>query len=38
MLAALNGQIKAADRRPEEVAKADEVVRRLCSVPGVGPF
>lgn len=37
MLKALNEQIKAADRRLEEVAKADEVVQRLCSVPGVGP-
>lgn len=33
---ALNEQIKAADRRLEEIAKADEVVRRLCSVPGAG--
>jgi transposase len=37
MLAALNEQVKAADKRLEEIAKADEVVRRLCSVPGVGP-
>jgi transposase len=37
MLKSLNEQIKLADRRLEEVAKADEVVRRLCSVPGVGP-
>jgi transposase len=37
MLEKLNEQIKAADRRLEEAAKADEVVRRLCSVPGVGP-
>jgi transposase len=28
---------KAADERLEEIAKADEVVQRLCSVPGVGP-
>jgi transposase len=37
MLKALNEQIKAADKRIEEIARADEVVRRLCSVPGVGP-
>jgi transposase len=37
MLKALNEQIKAADRRLKEIAKADEVVQRLCSVPGVGP-
>jgi transposase len=37
MLAALNEQIKAADRRLEEIVRADEVVQRLCSVPGVGP-
>ncbi|MDQ3803594.1 MAG: IS110 family transposase, partial [Acidobacteriota bacterium] len=37
MLKALNEQIKAADKRLEEIAKADEVVQRLCSVPGVGP-
>jgi transposase len=37
MLKALNEQIKAADKRLDEIAGADEVVRRLCSVPGVGP-
>jgi transposase len=37
MLKTLNEQIKAADKRVEEIAKADEVVQRLCSVPGVGP-
>ena len=37
VLKALNEQIKAADKRLEELARADEVVRRLCSVPGVGP-
>jgi transposase len=37
MLKALNEQIKSADKRVEEIAKADEVVQRLCSVPGVGP-
>jgi transposase len=30
-------QIKSADKRLEEIVKADKVVRRLCSVPGVGP-
>jgi transposase len=37
VLKALGEQIKAADRRLEEIARADEVVQRLCSVPGVGP-
>src|SRR5215212_2049729 len=37
VLKALGEQIKAADKRPEEIARADEVVQRLCSVPGVGP-
>lgn len=37
MLQALNEHIKAADKRLEEIARADEVVQRLCSVPGVGP-
>ena len=37
MLAALNEQIKLADKRLEEIVKADEVVQRQCSVPGVGP-
>ncbi|HEX7317082.1 MAG TPA: transposase [Pyrinomonadaceae bacterium] len=34
---ALGDQIKAADKRLEEMTRADEVVQRLCSVPGVGP-
>jgi transposase len=37
MLATLNEQIKLADKRLEEIVKADEVVQRLCSVPRVGP-
>jgi hypothetical protein len=37
MLKALNEQIKAANKRVEEIAKADSVVQRLCSVQGVGP-
>ena len=37
MLTALNEQIKLADERLAEIVKADEVVQRLCSVPGVGP-
>ncbi|MET0649713.1 MAG: transposase [Pyrinomonadaceae bacterium] len=37
MLQALNEQIKTADRRLEEIVRADKVVQRLCSVPGVGP-
>jgi transposase len=37
MLAVLNEQIRLADKRLEEIVKADAVVQRLCSVPGVGP-
>ena len=37
MLRVLNEQIRLADKRLEEIVKADEVVQRLCSVPGVGP-
>jgi transposase len=37
MLEALNEQIRKADERLAEVVRGDEVVRRLCSVPGVGP-
>jgi transposase len=37
MLGVLNEQIKLADKRLEEIVKADEAVQRLCSVPGVGP-
>jgi transposase len=37
MLGVLNEQIKSANKRLEEIVKADEVVQRLCSVPGVGP-
>ena len=36
MLAALNEQIRKADERLAEVVRGDEVVRRLCSVPGAG--
>ena len=37
LLKALNEQIKAADRGLEVLARADRVVQRSCSVPGVGP-
>jgi transposase len=37
LLRALNDQIKRADERLTEVVKGDEVVARLCTVPGVGP-
>jgi len=37
MLGALNEQIQKADERLAEVVRNDETVRRLCSVPGVGP-
>jgi transposase len=34
---ALGEQITVANKRLEELARADEVVQRPCSVPGVGP-
>jgi len=37
LLAPLQGQIDAADRQLEAVAAQDPVVRRLESVPGIGP-
>ncbi len=36
LLKALNEQIKAADRKLEELVETDETVKRLTSVPGVG--
>jgi len=36
LLKALNEQIKAADRKLEELVETDETVKRLISVPGVG--
>ena len=33
----LNRQIGAADAELEEIVRGDEVVRRLCTAPGVGP-
>jgi transposase len=37
MLKSLNEQIKLADEKVAEIVKDDEVVKRLTSVPGVGP-
>jgi transposase len=37
MLKSLNEQIKQADEKLAEIVKDDEVVKRLTSVPGVGP-
>jgi len=37
MLKSLNEQIKLADEKVAEVVKDDEVVKRLTTVPGVGP-
>lgn len=37
MLKSLNEQIKLADEQVAEIVKDDEVVRRLTTVPGVGP-
>jgi transposase len=37
MLVSLNEQIKKADEKLAEIVKDDEVVKRLTTVPGVGP-
>ena len=37
MLESLNEQIKKADEKLAEIVKDDEVVKRLTTVPGVGP-
>jgi transposase len=37
MLESLNKQIKQADEKLAEIVKDDEVVKRLTTVPGVGP-
>src|SRR5882724_5456581 len=37
LLAPLQGEIDVADRQLEEIAARDPVVRRLRSVPGIGP-
>ena len=37
MLKSLNEQINKADERLAEIVKDDEVVKRLTTVPGVGP-
>jgi transposase len=37
MLKSLNEQIKLADEKLAEIVKDDEVVKRLTTVPGVGP-
>lgn len=37
VMVTVNEQIKAADRRLEEIVKDDEVAQRLCTVPSVGP-
>lgn len=37
MLKSLNDQIKQADEKLAEIVKHDEVVKRLTTVPGVGP-
>jgi transposase len=38
VLALLNFELKAADRRIADIVRADPVVQRLCTVPGVGPI
>lgn len=37
LLGSLNLQISAFDRRLVQIARSDEVVRRLMTVPGIGP-
>jgi transposase len=37
MLEQLTAQIRDADKRLAELAKGDEVVERLCTVPSIGP-
>jgi transposase len=37
LLLTLNEQIKQADERLAKLVQADEVVARLCTVPGIGP-
>jgi transposase len=36
-LKTLNRQISQAGAEPEKIVREDEVVRRLCAAPGVGP-
>lgn len=38
IIEALNQQIKDADKQVRQLAKSDEVCRRLMTVPGVGPL
>jgi transposase len=38
MLQALNREIQRADKSVETIVRKDATVRRLCSVPGVGPI
>jgi transposase len=38
IVVALNQQIKQADKQVRELAKSEEVCRRLMTVPGVGPL
>ena len=38
LLGTLNREIEKQDRRVEEIAREDEVIRRLTTAPGVGPI
>lgn len=38
LLSTLNNEIEEQDRRVEEIAREDDVIRRLTTVPGVGPI
>jgi transposase len=38
VLALINAELKSADRRIADIVRADPVVQRLCTVPGVGPI
>jgi transposase len=38
LLAEVQDELKAADRRIADIVRDDPVIQRLCSVPGVGPI
>lgn len=38
LLAEVQGELKAADRRIADIVRDDPVIQRLCTVPGVGPI
>jgi transposase len=38
LLGGLQGELDAADNRIKSIVRGDEVIQRLCTVPGVGPI